>query len=73
LQVRFLEAQNRKLASELETLKSKWGIETSEIKRRYEIELKDARSIIDELTKEKSRWEIRCHTLEEELTDHKAK
>ncbi|XP_064650337.1 70 kDa neurofilament protein-like [Lineus longissimus] len=71
--VRFLEAQNRKLASELEALKSKWGIETSEIKRRYEIELKDARSMIDELTKEKSKWEIRCHTVEEELTDHKAK
>ena len=30
--VRFLEAQNRKLASELDELKSKWGKETNAIK-----------------------------------------
>jgi intermediate filament protein if len=34
--VRFLEAQNRKLADELDKLKAKWGKETTQIKAMYQ-------------------------------------
>ncbi|XP_074654132.1 60 kDa neurofilament protein-like isoform X2 [Tubulanus polymorphus] len=66
--IRFLEAQNRKLAQELETLKSRWGKETIEIKKRYEGELLEARNLVDDLTKEKAKWQLRANTLQDELT-----
>lgn len=37
--VRFLEAQNRKLAADLELLKGRWGKDTHSIKTMYESEL----------------------------------
>ncbi|MRA94233.1 hypothetical protein GH868_30380, partial [Bacillus thuringiensis] len=43
--VRFLEAQNRRLADELEKLKSKWGKETSAVKAMYQAELDEARRL----------------------------
>lgn len=39
LQVRFLEAQNRKLAADLDMLRGRWGKDTSSIKIMYEGEL----------------------------------
>lgn len=39
LQVRFLEAQNRKLNADLEMLRGRWGKDTSSIKIMYEGEL----------------------------------
>ena len=69
MQVRFLEAQNRKLADELEKLKSKWGKETSQIKAMYQAELDEARKLIDEATKEKARLEVRVASLEEQLEE----
>jgi len=66
--VRFLEAQNRRLADELEKLKSKWGKETEMIKAMYEAELAEARRLLDDAVKEKSRLEIRL-TSTEEYTD----
>lgn len=38
-QVRFLEAQNRKLAADLDALRSRWGKDTSSIRAMYEGEL----------------------------------
>ncbi|XP_050415726.1 60 kDa neurofilament protein isoform X8 [Patella vulgata] len=67
--VRFLEAQNKKLASELEELKSKWGKETSAIKQMYGAELEEARKLIDDTNKEKSRLELRVSTITEQLDD----
>lgn len=63
--VRFLEAQNRKLAEELDKLKSRWGKETTAIKAMYQAELDEARKLLDEAEKEKARLEIRNATLEE--------
>ncbi|KHJ87291.1 hypothetical protein OESDEN_12937 [Oesophagostomum dentatum] len=37
--VRFLEAQNRKLAADLDALRSKWGKDTHNIRNMYEGEL----------------------------------
>lgn len=67
--VRFLEAQNRKLADELEKLKARWGKETSQIKAMYQAELDEARRILDEAVKEKSRLEIRVASNEEYLEE----
>lgn len=67
--VRFLEAQNKKLASELEQLRSHWGKETNKIKLMYETELTEARKLIDDTNKEKSRLQLRVGQLEEQLND----
>lgn len=67
--VRFLEAQNRKLADELEKLKSRWGKETSQIKAMYQAELDEARKLLDDAVKEKARLEIRVASLEEQLEE----
>ena len=67
--VRFLEAQNRKLADELDKLKQKWGKETTAIKAMYQAELDEARRLLDEAEKEKARLEIRCASLEEQIEE----
>lgn len=67
--VRFLEAQNRKLAAELETLRDKWGQETSAVKQMYESELAEARKLIDDLTREKTNLEIKNQSLQEQMQD----
>ncbi|XP_070176389.1 60 kDa neurofilament protein-like isoform X2 [Littorina saxatilis] len=67
--MRFLEAQNRKLANELEELKSKWGKETSAVKSMYETELKEARDIIEETNKEKNKLEVRMQTLQDQVNE----
>jgi len=67
--VRFLEAQNRKLADELDKLKSKWGKETTAIKAMYQAELDEARRLLDDAEKEKARLEIRSTSLEEQIEE----
>ena len=71
--VRFLEAQNRKLADELDKLKQKWGKETTAIKAMYQAELDEARRLLDESEKEKARYQIRCDSLEEQLNELREK
>jgi len=63
--VRFYEAQNRKLADELEKLKAKWGKETSQIKAMYQAELDQARRLLDEAVKDKSELEIRLASMQD--------
>lgn len=65
--VRFLEAQNRKLANELEQLKTKWGKATADIKLMYQKELEEARKLLDNSEKEKAALQIRVATLEEDI------
>jgi len=67
--VRFLEAQNRRLADELDKLKSKWGKETTQIKAIYQAELDEARKLLDDAMKDKARLEIRVASLEEQLQE----
>ena len=71
--VRFLEAQNRKLAQELDALKQKWGKETAAVKAMYQAELDEARKLLDDAEKEKSRLEIRAASLEEQIDELKNK
>lgn len=67
--VRFLEAQNRKLGSELDELRSKWGKETGHIKQMYEAELTEARRLIDDLSKDKAAFEIKLGSVQEQNAD----
>ena len=67
--VRFLEAQNRKLADELDKLKQKWGKETTAIKAMYQAELDEARKLLDDAEKEKARLEIRAASLQEQIEE----
>lgn len=71
--VRFLEAQNRKLAAELEALRNKWGKETASVKAMYQAELDEARRLLDDAEKEKARLEIRVTSLEEQLDEARLK
>jgi len=71
--VRFLEAQNRRLGGELDKLKSKWGKETTQIKGRYQAELDEAKRLLDEAQKEKSRLEMRIAALEDQLANLRSK
>ncbi|KAK3735108.1 hypothetical protein RRG08_054460 [Elysia crispata] len=67
--VRFLEAQNKKLISELEQLKGHWGKETSAIKKMYETELEEARRVIEETNKEKNKLEVKLQTMQDQLNN----
>lgn len=67
--VRFLEAQNRKLGTELDELRSKWGKETTHIKQMYEAELSEARRLIDDLSKDKAALEIKLSSIQEQNAD----
>jgi len=71
--VRFLEAQNKKLADELDKLKAKWGKETTQIKAMYEAELQQAKNLLDDCEKEKKRLEERVAALEEQIEELKQK
>jgi len=71
--VRFLEAQNKRLADELDKLKSKWGKETNKVKAMYQAELDEARRLLDEANREKGRLEVRVATLEEMLEELRRK
>lgn len=67
--VRFLEAQNRKLADELDKLKSKWGKETTAIKAMYQAELDEARRLLDDAEKDKAKLEIQVASQEEVIEE----
>jgi len=69
--VKFLEGQNKKLLSELEELRLRWGEESRKIKESYEPHLLDARGKIDDTTKEKAVSEIRAKRSEYEVANFK--
>ncbi|CAG5123469.1 unnamed protein product [Candidula unifasciata] len=67
--VRFLEAQNRKLITELDQLKSNWGKETTAIKKMYETELAEARGVIEETNKEKNKLAVKAQNMHDQYND----
>lgn len=73
VQVRFLEAQNRKLAADLEALRGRWGKDTSSIKQMYEGELAEARKLIDETAKARKGIEDQIAKLQNDLADYRKK
>jgi len=71
--VRFLEADNKRLQSIIDTLKVKFEQLEVTLKEMYENELAAARKTIDETTKAKAEVELRVARLEEELADYRTK
>lgn len=71
--VRFLEAANRKLSDELETLQARWGRETTQVKAMFEEELKEARRLLDESDKERTRLDIKVNFVEEQNDELRSK
>jgi len=71
--VRFLEADNKRLQSIIDTLKVKFEQLEVTLKEMYEAELTAARKTIDETTKAKAEVELRVARLEQELADFRMK
>ena len=86
--MRFLEAQNRKLAADLEALRGRWGKDTSSIKQMYEGErrvlsctlskstageLTEARKLIDQTAKDRANIEEQIGKLQKDLADYRKK
>jgi intermediate filament protein if len=64
--VRFLEAQNRKLQLELEALQNKAGQGSSKIKEMYEVEMSEAKKLIDDTTRDRAAAEVKARDAEKE-------
>ena len=64
--VRFLEAQNRKLQMELEALQNKAGQGSSKIKEMYEVEMSEAKKLIDDTTRDRAAAEVKARDAEKE-------
>lgn len=57
-QVRSLKESNLRYEYELQTVKEQLGNESEDIKKLFEAELTDARTLIDETAKEKARQQL---------------
>ncbi|VDO22533.1 unnamed protein product [Heligmosomoides polygyrus] len=66
-------SQNRKLATDLEALRSKWGKDTHNIRNMYEGELADAQKLIDETNKQRSEMETQIKKMQDELAELRRK
>jgi len=69
--VRFLEAQNRKLQLELEALQNKAGQGSSKIKEMYEVEMAEARKLIDDTTRDRAAAEVKARDAEKEAGQYR--
>jgi intermediate filament protein if len=69
--VKTLEATNRKLAGDLEDLRSRWGKDTSAIKVEFSGSLSEARRNIDEASRNKAEIEVQIGRLQEDLNEYR--
>lgn len=69
--VRFLEAENRRLAKELEDLRGNWGTDTREVKIKFTSDLSEARRLIDDTAKDKANVEVLIARLTAELNEYR--
>ncbi|KAE9555836.1 hypothetical protein FO519_000921 [Halicephalobus sp. NKZ332] len=72
-QVRFLEAQNRKLAADLELLRGRWGKDTTSIKTMYEAEFTTARRLVEDTGKQRGDLDRDLKKLQDELAEVRRK
>uniref|UniRef100_A0AC34QHE3 Intermediate filament protein n=1 Tax=Panagrolaimus sp. JU765 TaxID=591449 RepID=A0AC34QHE3_9BILA len=72
-QVRFLEAQNRKLAADLDLLRSRWGKDTTSVKTLYESELTTARRLVEDTTKQRADLDKDLRKLQTDLDELRRK
>ena len=64
-----MEAQNKKLANELATLKDQWGKETERIKAMYDAELAQLRKLLDDGERSKAELEVRVSSLDDQINE----
>ena len=64
--VRFLEVHNKKLQMELDALRNRAGGESGKIREMYEVELREAKNLIDETGKDKANAELKARACEED-------
>ncbi|VDN21069.1 unnamed protein product [Gongylonema pulchrum] len=69
--VRFLEAQNRKLAADLDLLRGRWGKDSLSVRAMYEGELQEARKVINDTNSEREDLEKQIRKLMDELADYR--
>ena len=69
--VRFLEVHNKKLQMELDALKSRAGGESAKIREMYEVELREAKLLIDQTGKDKANAELKAQQSEEDASRFK--
>jgi len=66
--VKFLETQNRKLQTQLDELKQKWGFDSGKVKDQYDQALVSLRKQIDDVTRDKALAELRAKRAEYDAT-----
>ncbi|KAL3112796.1 hypothetical protein niasHT_019770 [Heterodera trifolii] len=71
--VRFLEAQNRKLATDLDFLHKRWGKDASNVREMYETDLRQAKKLLEETQRQKDELEKKANAMEEEMDALKKK
>lgn len=69
--VRFLEVHNKKLQMELDALRNRAGGESGKIREMYEIELREAKHLIDDTGKDKAAAELKARQCEEDAEKFK--
>ncbi|KAH7732188.1 Muscle cell intermediate filament protein OV71 [Aphelenchoides avenae] len=69
--VRFLEAQNRKLAADLDHLRNRWGRDATSVRDMYEGDLKQALKVIDETNRQREDLEREIRKLQEEIAEYR--
>ncbi|XP_064596656.1 60 kDa neurofilament protein-like [Liolophura sinensis] len=67
----FLEAQNKALVNELDTVKNSEEYNSAKIKDMFEVELEQARVVINELSKQKAEFDVKMVGMEDRLTFEK--
>lgn len=65
--VRFLEAQNRKLQMELEALQNRSGQGSSRIKEMYDIEMSEAKRLIDDTKRDAAAANVKTQQAEQDV------
>uniref|UniRef100_A0A914EIV8 IF rod domain-containing protein n=1 Tax=Acrobeloides nanus TaxID=290746 RepID=A0A914EIV8_9BILA len=71
--VRFLEAQNRKLAADLDFLRNRWGRDTHSICGMYESELKQAKKVLHDANKDREELEKQIKSLHDKIGAYRRK
>ncbi|CAF1372323.1 unnamed protein product, partial [Didymodactylos carnosus] len=69
--VRFLEAQNRKLQLEIDAIQKRSGHGSSKIKEMYEVEMVEAKTLIDDTRKDLAAADAKARKAEQETAGYK--
>jgi hypothetical protein len=68
-----LEAQNRKIASDLDFLRNRWGRDAVSVREMYEGDILEARKLIEDTNRQKDQLMDKIRALEDEIANIKRK